>query len=271
MDKRGQLTIFLIIAVVIVGAVVIFFVLKQAKPPIEGEPQITGSIDVTEIIEKVNGCLDKSAKYSVTYVGFQGGYYNLPEKNTVIFTDRYPIFIDKGQNIIPSIESIQNEISNFTEIQLTDCLEDFKEFKEQGFNINSGKIAVSTKINQDNIAVNLTFPLTITKGDSSAAISKFSTTIKPILMPKILNFAEQVAVQHQQDTRGICLACISSLAEQNSLEVTVLETFENDVFLFSIQDSESNFTDYPYNFYFSSRYDFPDCNNTRGCLDELSK
>jgi len=269
-SKRSQLTIFLIIAVVLVGVVIIFFVLKQTKPPIEDEPQIIGSIDVTAIINKVNLCLKDSAKYSVSYIGFQGGYYNLPEKNTIIFTERYPIFMDKGQNIIPSIDLIQSEISNFTEIQLIDCFDDFKEFKEQGFDINQGKAAVKTKINQDNVAINLTFPLTITKGDSSVAISKFSTVIRPAKLPKILNFTNQVAAQHQQDPRGICLACISSLAEQNSLDVTVLETFESDVFLFRVIDSESNFTDYPYNFYFASRYDFPNCNNTRGCLDELS-
>src|SRR3989338_5219163 len=112
-SKRSQLTIFLIIAVVLVGVVIIFFVLKQTKPPIEDEPQIIGSIDVTAIINKVNLCLKDSAKYSVSYIGFQGGYYNLPEKNTIIFTERYPIFMDKGQNIIPSIDLIQSEISNF--------------------------------------------------------------------------------------------------------------------------------------------------------------
>lgn len=270
MDKRGQLTLFLIIAVVIVGAVIVIYSLSYVKTPNPENPQY-GSLDVTEINNYIDSCLKDTSKESLILLGKQGGYYILPEKTTTVFTYRYPLFLDKTESLVPPNQIIQEQLNAFINNSMVICLDNFTEFKQVGFIINQDPMEVNSQINSDNVIIDVNMSLTIKKGDSTAQISKFSTKVNPLMLPKIMDFASQLSTQQKDNPKTICLTCISTLANQYNLDVKITETDDRNIFVYKITDSESNFTGSPYEFKFASSYDFPDCNTTGECFNELSK
>ena len=84
-DKRGQIAIFVIIAIVVVGAVgVYFFIAKPGNLKIaEGKPD-------SPIYSYAEECIESAIYDSVEIFGLQQGYFDVPESNS-LDTDFYRV------------------------------------------------------------------------------------------------------------------------------------------------------------------------------------
>jgi len=69
MNKRGQVTIFIILAILIVASVVLFFVFRD-NLGIEETKDIQSSL----VVNFVEGCMDKTLNNSIYAVAANGGY-----------------------------------------------------------------------------------------------------------------------------------------------------------------------------------------------------
>ncbi|KHO54840.1 MAG: hypothetical protein QT10_C0011G0021 [archaeon GW2011_AR19] len=97
LTKRGQITIFIIISILIVAVVVLFFSLRgtlQKEKPVSPE--------TAEIQNFVQGCLDESLESVVFKVGENGGYYFPPKVSTPVL--EVPYYIKDNNNLMPKKE-----------------------------------------------------------------------------------------------------------------------------------------------------------------------
>ena len=95
----------------------------------------------------------------------------------------------KGEERQLMDSSIEAQIDRYVNFNLNECLNDFKDFKDQGFEvIELGKITTTTTIRQDDVLVSVDYPLEITKGKVKSRASNFFTTI-PVNLKNVYELA----------------------------------------------------------------------------------
>ncbi|MBU1704032.1 MAG: hypothetical protein KJ922_01595, partial [Nanoarchaeota archaeon] len=80
-------------------------------------------------------------------------------------------------SLAPTPEHIQDQVSTYVERNLPSCLNGFRVFKEQGFDIDYNNISATTDIATDDISVSIQIPMDITKDGSTTRIEKVNTNI----------------------------------------------------------------------------------------------
>src|SRR3990167_8250821 len=80
MDKRGQITIFIILGIIIVGGILIYFLFR-------GSMGIDGvSTEFEPVYDLYLSCLEDTASQGVSLLGEQAGYIEPPEFSLNIVT-----------------------------------------------------------------------------------------------------------------------------------------------------------------------------------------
>src|SRR3989344_5267124 len=209
LNKRAQLTIFIIIAILIVAVVALFFSLRgNLKLP--GKP---ASPETAEIQNFVQECLDDSLEEVVFKVGENGGYYFPPKVSTPVL--EVPYYIKNNQNLMPSKENIESEISRGIERELFFCIEDFT-FFENEYEITKGKITPpEVVIEPERVLIEMNYPLTIQKGDSKSKIEDFNSEV-PVRLGIVYDAVAEF-VSEEIKTKNYCVSCLLDILGKNDL------------------------------------------------------
>jgi len=167
--KKGQVTIIVIIALVIVGAILVFFLLvdtqkirKPAGVSIEGVNSYTKQYIEYVVLD----CLKK--------IGSRGGYYKIPKEIQTLDT---AYWYYEGVNFQPFLNSLENEssecITSVLKNTTDEILEQFS--KTNSIKIDKDKIKAHIFIQERFVNVEVDYPITISKGSSTSLISDFKT------------------------------------------------------------------------------------------------
>ena len=166
-SKSAQVTIFVIIAILIIAGISLYFVLRKEVPEkTDYSPETEG------IYNFVQECLEQTSEEVIYNVGQRGGYYFPPELST---ESGIPYYLINGKNYVPTKAEIENEISKFVSEKLFFCTRNFIGFSE--YEIEQGEIKTKTQILEEVIILNTNYPLTISKGNSSSRIEDFEIII----------------------------------------------------------------------------------------------
>lgn len=181
--KGAQVTIFVILAIVIVGAIG-FFVVRNNLPV-----SIPSSINpaYTHYLE----CLEKAGGEGAELLGSQAGYIEKPDFS---FGNQYAPFSSElafmGRGVpywyyisnnglrkeqVPTITSMNKELGNYL-LNYFSC--DFSEFVNQGFEITFGKASSAKALISDKkIALSIEQKLTFKKGEETFVVNSHKTEI----------------------------------------------------------------------------------------------
>ncbi|MFH1682778.1 MAG: hypothetical protein ABIA37_03195 [Candidatus Woesearchaeota archaeon] len=231
MRKRGQVTIFIIVGILIVGIVIGIIFLSTSLTKKQLEAQENG-LDTNSVKLFVDSCLEKTAKEGIDLVARQGGYFDLPELSTENATTNTAYYFYFNKSYLPSQETVKKELEKYVETQLPFCLRNFVDFK--GLEFAVGKPTASVGLNQASVSVELNFPITITKDNTQQTVENFAATISTRLSALYDSAKELTAIQLQYPTE-ICMSCIDDVAEQNQINISVVE-FEEDALIFVLKD-----------------------------------
>src|SRR3989338_8089867 len=183
--KRGQVAIFVIIAVVIVGLVV-GFVAFRGKISLGGIPA-----ELQPVFSHYESCLQEDTRIASELLGVQGGRIELgdyaPGSDYAPFSSHLnflgtPIgfwYYTTGNGLIkesvPTRIDMEREAGDFIEGELGNC--DFSPFYEQGFSIELGEPSVETSIQDTRVDVVLNQDVRVFKGDITAVKEIHRTSI----------------------------------------------------------------------------------------------
>lgn len=212
MEKKGNVSVFALFGLLLLTSVGLFFVLKS-------ESSIVGpvQIDSTERVARyVSNCLDNVALDAAYLAAGQGGYITLP-------TGHFE-HVAQGQDIITaysfeidhitllSLEDIESEIAGFIEEEIVMCTDGFSGFPMQ---ISEGLPSVTVDIQDEEIVVDMHYPLTITTEDSVKTLSDYSSSV-PVRLGKLHSIAEAIIAEAAWDTtKGPNLNMLSRLSQDN--------------------------------------------------------
>ena len=240
MFKRGQVTIFVIIAVVVVASVSLFFITKGDS----------GSLGLPAHAEQVysftDSCLEEKAKEVVYEVGQNGGYYFPTEFSTDL---GIPYYYSKNESHMPSKRELEEEISFFASKKLFICTRGFVDFTN--FEIEQGEIKTKTTIQDEEVILDVEYPIRIVKGDDTTIIKEFNTKVKARL--GIVYVSVYELMQDQLTRDGICLTCVSDIATKNDLYVEMFD-YDNETIVFNFRDENLKINKEFLEFNFANRY-----------------
>ncbi len=251
MQKRGQVTIFLVVGIVILLLAALFFYIfgqmKEAPLQVElGESQkylgVPGAVQ--SFVEK---CITDTINPAIYLLAQQGGVIYPEEDSLILLTDHGLVNYAwmNGLNGL-SHEKMEKDLATYLEENIDFCLGGFETFVKQNILVEPDykKIKAEVIIQKSTIKTKLNFPLQIVlSNEDKTTIDKFSV--------------------QQQSSLGAMIEAIEFLKFPDlspkdffalPYQPAVLP-FDESVVIYSLSRNEP---DEPLNFRFAVRNDFPE-------------
>lgn len=262
-NKRGQVTIFIIIGILILFTVAgVLYVTRShigTSLVTEEEPYIA---DVPQEFKPLQAftenCLSQISKRGLLILGQQGGYIypdivgeystanpteasgiNLePSKvpywyynqepnqgNTIVFASLKPKLYAKED---PSL-SIEAQLARFVNEKLDGCLDDYNAFIPEGFQLTVGPQETDVKVAENTVHVFLTMNVEASKGESRQTLERFLVKI-PLPLKRYYDLADSITQSEQNysflEKQGLDLIQVYSDVDAKKLPPTLGTGYE---------------------------------------------
>jgi len=254
MKKRGQTTVFIVIAIAIVAIVLIVFYLNKSNSQTELADKLSQlgiTTQASSVQSSIFNCLEETSKASLSVVGIQGGFYNTPERYFDLGWAFIPYYYDKGDFLNPTTDKIEEELGDFIDDNLGFCLE---ELPFEDFEISYENSNTIAKIDKKDVTFTIDSKIIIKKSELSTEyeISNFPVEIESSLSD-ILEISDYITESHKEDPDLICISCVADMAEIRRLVVDMID-FGGDDPTTLVVISENYTSSDPYIFEFLNRY-----------------
>lgn len=175
-QNKAQVTIFVIVALVIVGVISLFFVFKDNLLG-NSIPQ-----NLAPVYDRYSECINQEATNGISLLQSQGGRINIGELtsasdfspfsthlNFLGFKIPYWYGITQNNLIvenIPSVNDMEDELAQFIESRVNDC--DFSDFYSRGFSIQKSEVKADVTIEDNSIIVSVESPLSVSLDEDTS-------------------------------------------------------------------------------------------------------
>ena len=262
MSKRGQITVFIIVGIVLLGMLIIFSytssLLGLKQSGIE-QQKMQGELGLSAPIEAyITSCISSTAKDGILENSRQSGYFILPDnadnKSTTDLYENVAYYYNNGEILIPSLETFAGEIASYVDTMLYLCLDDFNNFKNQGYDISFDEPSSKGILNHDKLTIITTHPIKIKKDNKEIKLSEFVVSIPAEEYYQDIMIAKKIVeTMNEEDIKGVCITCFSSFAAENNVFVEILE-IGNNTTLFEVSDNDYFINNEKYMLRFAARY-----------------
>ncbi|MEA3378255.1 MAG: hypothetical protein U9Q69_01310 [Nanoarchaeota archaeon] len=250
--KRGQVTLFIILGIVIVAVIglgVFFKGSLEKKTVLEqyAEKAVVAP-EVQEIYDHIYDCIYLVAKDGMAMVGMQGGYLAPPEGAIEIEEDNIAIALgyDEGKDVMPSLETIASEMALYVEGNAPACVDlgrfadfEFEEtFPEADVNIIDGLVRFEVD-----------YPIVATKAGNTYKLDSPYKFSYPLRLKKIHEISKKIIAKEIEDPTTIDTGLLDL-----GISIDVLSQ-DNKNIVYLITDQESSIDDLPYIFLFGNRFE----------------
>lgn len=185
MQKKAQVTLFIIIAIVIIALAVFAFFFLRARVAVPSRLQPVESYFAE--------CVDLNVKEAVKIAALQGGYIELPEfepgSSYMPFSNQLNFlgtsvpywFYISGNNIAreqkPSLSTIETQFESYLKEAVKEC--DFSLLEAEGYGVDFlGEPQVDVVVKASAIETTVAWPLTISYGETSARVDERKISTK---------------------------------------------------------------------------------------------
>ena len=225
MKKRGQITIFVIIALIIVSLAGLFFYLSG------GLEQSVFPPETDNVKLFVQSCIEETLEEGIVFVSSRGGYFNLPDNYFDGFLATSYWMYD-GRDISPSMEIVELELSKYIENQVGYCIES-NEFTDKDFDFQDKK--VETVIKADKILVNLKMPTFVTLGDSVSLIKNYKYEENNDVLFRFFSVSKNIIKNIGDSDNSLNIMPIFNITDSQKTDVFI-DTYNEDTYIFNLKD-----------------------------------
>jgi hypothetical protein len=252
--KKGQVTIFIIIALVLVAGIGIALYMSQFKGEAVVDKEFFARADikpeVDSIYDSVLGCLEDNAMKALERIGFQGGYNGQPERSFNMGWTYIPYYYDRGEYLMPEKQFIEEELSAYINDNAIHCI---NSLNFENFIITAEPHRTQTTIMSKEVRFDIDMTISIEReGKKILFDTKESPIIKQSALDDIYEVAGYITDSHKQDAELVCISCIAEMAEEKDLYVDMLNFGEDSVLVLI---SENYTAEDKYIFEFLNRYE----------------
>ena len=168
MEKRGQVSIFIILGIVVVGIIGAGVYLGTQDEDVVLE----SPIQVDPVRKHVEECLDLVSLRGLELIGLQGGYTNINNKDVLSYLNgkmNVVYWLDESSLKAPKFSLIERNLEKFIEKDMKECVV-FELFED--FLIEDGEIDVDVDFEEE-VEVKVNWPLRIKKENLDYEVKDF--------------------------------------------------------------------------------------------------
>ncbi|MEK6909410.1 MAG: hypothetical protein AABX23_05165 [Nanoarchaeota archaeon] len=171
--RKGQVTVFVIVSVIVVAVIALFFVFRGS---LFGE---NIPLSLVPVYSRYGECISEEASNGLKLMQSQGGRIDIGELSYASDFNPFSSHLNflgfkipywygfTGNNLVienvPSVNDMENELATFISERLNDC--DLSDFYAQGFLIEKSEVDALVDIVDDSVSITVNAPLTVSLGD----------------------------------------------------------------------------------------------------------
>lgn len=207
MEKKGQLTIFIIVGIVLLISIGIFLAMRMtSQTP-------TDIISPTEspVQKYVESCLYTTAYEGLIIQGENGGFIDLPDqikysprayiRNDLFGNIEYPMWYYDGINNTPTLEYANSELTKYITKNVMQCI-NFSGFKDINVTPVRAYPVIQVIYAEEDTVIRADYPVIITTldtGDVNKDLRKYESTV-PVRFKKVFSAATNIIAAENKDS-----------------------------------------------------------------------
>jgi len=178
-NKKGQMTVWIIIAMVLVLAIVLFFLLRGEITPKVGEKIEENPKNY------IASCVKKNVEEAVEIMLPQGGFvspehtklYNDIKVAYLCYNSQYYDFCISEHPVL--LQEMEEEIHKYIEPRIEQCFQDYRsEQEKKDIGISLGNMEIDIKLEQEIINVKINREVRITEKGENYKINNFDIDVR---------------------------------------------------------------------------------------------
>lgn len=239
--KRGQFTLFIIIGIVLLLVVVLALVIRNivVEERIEEAQRIVEEVplEFNPLKTFTEDCLKVTAEQGIVQLGQRGGYINPKQWHGLFFDETNPTDADgltfagssadvpywiynkapNSGNVItlaslrPTLPQMESDVKRWVEQEVGNCLDSYRAFKEQGFDVTEGETTATVTIAPGAVRIALDHPLQVKHAGTESTPRHFFVEI-PVDLLHAYDIASKIMLAQQN----------ASFLEKNTLSLITL-------------------------------------------------
>ena len=237
MDKRGQVTVFIILGILVVIGILLLAV-PRMRPPLEQETQLQNVR--SEVQQSVDSCLQQVGLEAVQYISSKGGYFDPPasyDNGSLL-----PFYAYLAEDNTPTQATVERELSKYVDKQLFFCVQDSLSWaSSQGMRVDVGQSSTTAMIRQDDVDFTTRLPVTLGTGSAAVTQDSFIADVGGVRLREFLDVAKDIVVQQIKAPTLICISCLIDLGTKHGMRIETMDR-PDDVVILLMLDKASNQT-----------------------------
>ena len=195
MQKRGQVTLFMLLGVLVLLAagITLFFILQREEATLDAAQPQDPLPEQAALQSFVQSCAEQTLDDALRTLGENGGHLTRPSYLTLQYTEDRVIAVlyAKRVALLPTYELIQEGLARYLTENLRYCLDDLAPYEEQGWNVQLAGVAANLTITNETLIAHVFFPATIARGNHSFILAP-ARAQRRVALPLMLATVERI-------------------------------------------------------------------------------
>ncbi len=209
MLKRGQVTLFVILGIVIIAAIAFAFFFRAELSKTEaskGAAELSSlPPDLDALKEEISDCAKFVSEEAIYFTGQQGGYFIAPKDALPIAKYNLALGVKKGVKALVSEDGLKNEISSYIQAALPDCM-DYLAYTDSGLKIFDQPPEVDMQLNDEGTNLNIEYKVTVEKDENTYNIFEPYEITLPHRVKKTYEASSKIADEIMKDNSQLILS-----------------------------------------------------------------
>ena len=198
MQKRGQVTVLIVIGVVLllIVGITLFFITQKSSDIETAKGEIDRSVgSEARFISFIENCMETQLRKGILIAGAQGGRIFMQDESSLITENTVIGYTYKDGETILEYSDVESDLGYYVDLTFDECTNYFDVFKQEQFIIEeSSSYPINTKViefdlfdtlplqsnvNIDDgvVLLDTTYPLKISKGNNQFTLETFSVKV----------------------------------------------------------------------------------------------
>jgi len=244
MVKRGQVSIFLIVALIIIIILSLTYFLRLSISKIQKQEIVKAS--KSDLIRTdIQSCLTNTANSAIYLLGLQGGFTEKPDKFLTINNSIVAFGYYKNAAIINSLKGLETEINSYIEKNLPLCISK----ENQKLIFEQGSVISKVSINENDIKIEASYPIRIKQEDRVESLPENYQTELKIRLGYVYNFILGIIQKQLRDPLNIDIANLL----KSDLTIDIVG-YKDNILIYLITDKKSKINNKPFVFIFANYF-----------------
>lgn len=194
MSKKGQITLFVILGIILISVLAIGLYFRQqiAVKEASGEiPSLTSlPPDLESLRDEVASCANQVGNEAVFVIGQQGGYFAAPNDALNLGLFDIALGVKSNAKVLASEDNLKGEINSYIKELLPGCI-DFNSY--EGIEILQQPPETVVDFNDENVELTIDYRLTAQKDGNAYNLVEPYEVVLPLRVKKVYDTSSKVA------------------------------------------------------------------------------